>query len=68
VGHDVSDLESGASRPHSPDLFFTAEEVAASLDPGGWEVVVAEARPREAKAHEGPVTTVHDAVLVARRR
>jgi hypothetical protein len=49
-------------------MFFTAEEVASSLDPGDWEVVVAEARPRPAHAHEGDVATVHDAVVVARRR
>jgi SAM-dependent methyltransferase len=68
VGHHPKDLETGASRPHEPDMFFTAEEVAASLDPARWDVVVAEARPRPALAHEGDVTTVHDAVLVARRR
>jgi len=68
VGHDVSDLEVGANRPHSPDMFFTADEVAGSLDAGEWEVLVAEARPREAKPHEGDVTTVRDAVVVARRR
>jgi thioredoxin reductase/SAM-dependent methyltransferase len=68
VGHDLSDPDSGARRPHQPDLFFTADQVAASLDPGDWDVVVAEARPRPAHAHEGDVETVHDAVLVARRR
>ncbi len=68
VGHDVSDLAAGANRPHSPELFFGADELAGSLDPEEWEVVVAEARPREAKPHEGDVTTVHDAVVVARRR
>jgi thioredoxin reductase/2-polyprenyl-3-methyl-5-hydroxy-6-metoxy-1,4-benzoquinol methylase len=68
VGHDNSDLETAARRPHAPDMFFTGEEVAASLDPGAWEVLVAEARPRPAHAHEGEVETVHDAVLVARRR
>jgi SAM-dependent methyltransferase len=68
VGHDVSDLEIGASRPHQPDMFFPAGEVAAALDPADWEVLVAEARPREAKPHEGDVATVHDAVVVARRR
>ncbi|MFD2093470.1 FAD-dependent oxidoreductase [Blastococcus deserti] len=67
VGHHPKDLESGASRPHQPDMFFTAEEVAASLEPGEWDVLVAEARPRPAHAHEGNVATVHDAVLVARR-
>jgi thioredoxin reductase/SAM-dependent methyltransferase len=68
VGHDNSDLATAARRPHAPDMFFTAEEVASSLDPGDWEVVVAEARPRAAHAHEGDVATVHDAVVVARRR
>jgi 2-polyprenyl-3-methyl-5-hydroxy-6-metoxy-1,4-benzoquinol methylase len=68
VGHDNSDLGTGARRPHAPDMFFTADEVASSLDPCDWEVLVAEARPRPAAAHEGDVTTVHDAVLVARRR
>jgi thioredoxin reductase/SAM-dependent methyltransferase len=67
VGHDASDLEIGARRPHSPDMFFTAEEVASSLEPDDWEVVVAEARPRPAHAHEGDVATVQDAVVVARR-
>ncbi|SNR68629.1 FAD-dependent oxidoreductase [Blastococcus mobilis] len=67
VGHDKSDLETAARRPHAPDLFFTAEEVASSLDPGEWQIVVAEARPRQAHAHEGDVATVHDAVVVARR-
>jgi hypothetical protein len=49
-------------------MFFTAEEVASSLDPSDWTVLVAEPRPRPAHAHEGDVATVHDAVLVARRR
>jgi thioredoxin reductase/SAM-dependent methyltransferase len=68
VGHDVSDLEIGARRPHAPDMYFAAEEVASSLDADEWDVVVAEARPREAKAHEGDVPTVHDAVVAAHRR
>jgi thioredoxin reductase/SAM-dependent methyltransferase len=68
VGHDNSDLETAARRPRLPDLFFTAEEVASSLDPGDWDVLVAEASPRPAQAHEGEVETVHDAVLVAHRR
>jgi SAM-dependent methyltransferase len=68
VGHHPSDLETGAHRPQVPDMFFTAEEVAASLDPGNWDVVVAEARSRPAHPNEGEVTTVRDAVLVARRQ
>jgi thioredoxin reductase/2-polyprenyl-3-methyl-5-hydroxy-6-metoxy-1,4-benzoquinol methylase len=68
VGHDTSDLGTAARRPHAPDMFFTAEEVASSLDADDWAVVVAEARPRPAHAHEGEVATVHDAVVVARKR
>jgi SAM-dependent methyltransferase len=68
VGHDISDIEAGAHRPPVPDMFFTAEEVAAALDPRTWEVLVAGARPRPAAVHEGHGITVHDAVLRARRR
>jgi SAM-dependent methyltransferase len=68
VGHDLSDLEAGAHRPPMPEMYFTADEVAGSLDPTAWEIVVAEARSRPAHAHEGDVPEVRDAVLVARRR
>jgi SAM-dependent methyltransferase len=67
VGHDTSDLGTTAHRPHVPDMFFTAEEVAAALGPDRWEVVVAEARPRSHADPEGREITVHDAVLRARR-
>jgi cyclopropane fatty-acyl-phospholipid synthase-like methyltransferase len=68
VGHDFSDIEAGAHRPPEPERFFTAGEVATSLDPATWEVLVAEARSRPAHQHEGHDITVHDAVLRARRR
>jgi len=68
VGHDFSDVAAGAHRPPEPERFFTAEEVAAGLDPGAWEVQVVEARPRPAHVHEGEDITVHDAVLRARKR
>ena len=68
VGHDFSDIEAGAHRPPEPDRFFTADEVAASLDPAAWEVLVAEARPRPAHQHEGHDITVQDAVVRARRK
>lgn len=66
VGHDFSDVAAGAHRPPEPDRFFTAAEVAGSLD-DRWEVLVAEARPRPAHVHEGEDITVHDAVLRARK-
>jgi SAM-dependent methyltransferase len=67
VGHDISDLESGAHRPDMPEMFFTAEEVAGSLEADRWDVVTAEARPRPGLHHEGEHLTVRDATVVARR-
>ena len=67
VGHDFSDVAAGAHRPPEPERFFTAAEVAESLD-DAWEMLVAEARPRPAHVHEGENITVHDAVLRARKR
>jgi 2-polyprenyl-3-methyl-5-hydroxy-6-metoxy-1,4-benzoquinol methylase len=67
VGHDFSDTETTIRRPKIPDMFYTAADVAARLDPDGWEVLVAEARPRQAPDADGTVITIHDAVLRARR-
>ncbi|MET0956067.1 MAG: methyltransferase domain-containing protein [Cryobacterium sp.] len=67
VGHDISHRHGSALFP-DPDLFFTAEEVAAALDPADWQVDVAESRPRVATGPDGTGVTVHDAVVSARRR
>jgi len=68
VGHHPSDLRTTAHRMHFPDMMFTAEEIASDLDPAAWDVLAAESRPRAAAGHDGSHTTIHDAVLVARRR
>lgn len=68
VGHDPSDMQTTMPRPDMPELFFTAEEVARSLRPDQWDVLVAEARPRRATDPEGRQITIRDAVLRARRR
>jgi len=68
VGHDVSDLDTSMGRPHLPDLFFTAAEVAGGLDPGAWEVLVADALERPAVDPDGNSITVRDAVVHAVRR
>ncbi|WP_088317060.1 methyltransferase domain-containing protein [Kineosporia sp. R_H_3] len=68
VGHHPRDLRTSAHRMHFPAMMFTAEEVAADLDPQAWDVVAAQTRERAALGHEGDAATVHDAVLVARRR
>lgn len=50
-----------------PDMFRSAEELAASLDPGDWDVVVAAALDRSAMVDGEPVTFT-DSVLRAARR
>lgn len=67
VGHHPSDLQTTVRRPPAPELFFTASEVAASLDPEEWDVVVDAAIARPATDPEGRTVTIHDAVLRARR-
>jgi SAM-dependent methyltransferase len=68
VGHHPSDLQTTIPRPPYPDVFFTAEQVAESLDADQWKVVVGEARPRPATDPEGREVTIHDAVLRAHKR
>lgn len=67
VGHHPSDVHTSANRPDLPDMFFTAEELAADLDPAAWEILVTDARPRRAKDPQGHEITIRDAVLVARK-
>lgn len=68
VGHHPGDLETSVHRPPVPGMFYTAEEVAESLDPDEWGVLAADARPRTATDPDGQAVTIHDAVLRARRR
>lgn len=65
--HDPSDA-AVVPRPDLPDLYATAAQLATDLDADQWEVLTAEARPRAAHHPDGGEVTVHDAVLVARRR
>ncbi|MGH2346278.1 MAG: SAM-dependent methyltransferase [Chloroflexota bacterium] len=66
VGHHPSDLQI-IPRPLSPDRFFTAPDIAALLDPHGWDIVVSAARDRGAADPAGRPVIIHDAVLRARR-
>jgi thioredoxin reductase/SAM-dependent methyltransferase len=68
VGHHPSDLRTSAHRMHFPELMFTAESVAATLDAALWDVRDVASRPRSTVDPEGREVTIHDAVLVARRR
>jgi 2-polyprenyl-3-methyl-5-hydroxy-6-metoxy-1,4-benzoquinol methylase len=68
AGHDPSDEHLAAHRPSVPGMFFSAEEIAATLDAGCWDVVSAGSRLRPPGGHEPTDLPVHDTVLVARRR
>jgi hypothetical protein len=67
VGHHPSDLQANVARPPVPDLFFTASDIAASLDADEWVVVVDEARARSTVDPAGREITIHDLVLRAQR-
>ncbi|GIH29424.1 hypothetical protein Aph01nite_77340 [Acrocarpospora phusangensis] len=67
VGHHPKDLETTMGRPHFPDLMFTAEQIAATLDPDEWDIT-ASSPGRPAVDPEGRSITVFDAVLRAVRR
>lgn len=68
VGHAPSDIAAGAHKAIGEDMFFTAGEIAESLDPSRWTVLAAESRPRTAAGHDGESITVHDEVVRAMRR
>jgi 2-polyprenyl-3-methyl-5-hydroxy-6-metoxy-1,4-benzoquinol methylase len=68
VGHHPSDLETSAHRMNLPDFLYTAEQVAATLDPDTWEIVEASAPRRQARDPDGQPLTISDAVLHAVRR
>lgn len=53
VGHHPSDPHTTGSHAPVPEVHFTAEEVAADLDPDRWDIVVAEARTRTVDGRDG---------------
>lgn len=73
VGHD---LAGSTDHPMPPEIYYTAEEIAGTLDPDAWAILVSEARPRPltdaAARHrsetEGHEHSVPDTVLRASRR
>jgi SAM-dependent methyltransferase len=72
VAHEPSELHTGSvgssgAHDHEPDMFVTAEQLAAELDPAAWEVLVTDSRPRVAQVDDREVP-ISDAVLRARRR
>ncbi len=49
------------------ELFFTAAGVADTLNPEEWDILVSEARPRNATDPDGRPVNIHDAVMRAKR-
>lgn len=68
VGHHPSDLQTSVPRPSHPELFYTGDDLAATLDPQQWEIVTNGAPGRTATDPDGRSVTIHDTVLRARRR
>ena len=68
VGHHPDDWHANVGRQGPKDMLWSAPELAASLDPAEWEIVVAKAIPRPATDLEGHPAHVQDTVLRARRR
>lgn len=66
VAHEPSELHTG--HDHPPDMFVSAQELAADLDPSAWEVLVTDSRPRVGRTDDGQEVPIADAVLRARRR
>jgi SAM-dependent methyltransferase len=67
VGHHPADMLAHTGRTNLQEMMFTAEELAAELDPAVWEVLVVDARPRQAKHPEGHDVTIRDTILLARK-
>jgi SAM-dependent methyltransferase len=68
VAHHPDDLHVNVGRTEAVNLFPSPEKLAAALDPGAWEIVVASAIERPAKDLDGQPVMVKDTVLRARRR
>ena len=66
IAHHPEDVH--AQRKGRPDLFWYAEDIAASLEADRWEVRVAEEAGRLAKDLDGQQMMVRDTVLRAARR
>jgi 2-polyprenyl-3-methyl-5-hydroxy-6-metoxy-1,4-benzoquinol methylase len=68
VAHHPDDLHANVGRTGHLDRFPSAGELAAALDPGAWEILVASGVERPATDLDGQPVTVKDTVLRARRR
>jgi SAM-dependent methyltransferase len=68
VGHHPDDRHVNVGRPDQLDMFPSAEQLAAGLEPARWEIILAGAVGRPATDLDGQPVTVTDTVLRAGRR
>jgi SAM-dependent methyltransferase len=68
VSHHPDDLRAKFGPAAEAHAFPSAEQLAASFDPGDWEILVTSADGRSAADPEGRPVTVRDSVLRAVRR
>jgi len=68
VGHHPDDVRADAALAGRAGMFRSASDIAASLDPGEWEIAVADDIGRSATDVDGQPVTVRDTVLRAARR
>ena len=66
--HHPDDLHANVGRAGQPELFASARDMAAVLDPEHWEIVTSADVERAATDMDGHPATVKDTVLRARRR
>ena len=65
VGHAPTDQHTAGMTAQFPQIFYTAEQIVAALDPQQWKILVAESRPRPTGHHSGPDSVRHDTVVRA---
>ncbi len=69
TSHAAAPPWAGPTDGHEHRFPTPAEQLAdLNPDPGAWEVITAEVRPRDAVAPDGTPATLDDAVLLMRRR
>jgi SAM-dependent methyltransferase len=68
VGHHPDDIDANVRRAGPGHMFPSATEIAAGLNPGSWEIVVADTLERETTDLDGQPATARDTVLRAVRR
>ncbi len=65
VGHDLSELDTGAHETHLRELMFSVEDVLAAIDGQRLRIETAESRVRQTDAVHGGDTAARDVVVRA---